>query len=151
MLQFSIESSRLYIHIYTLIYSSSINFCVACFPCVGGAVFNILQFLCFFLLVVFKIIQKDVTPPTCRSFGCEKRSIRIAPSRNMSVTASLRFGLWSFSADRLSNRNIDTSCKQLATPYPSTVACALLEFASSRNIIIVKIEAPKNRVNHDSL
>jgi len=40
------------------------------------------------------------------------RSIRVALSRSMSVIASLRFGLWIFSTDRLSNRKIEISCKQ---------------------------------------
>lgn len=46
------------------------------------------------------------------TFGCLKRSNCFTELRKISVTASFRFGLWSFSAQRFSNRNIEHSCNE---------------------------------------
>lgn len=45
------------------------------------------------------------------TLGCRYLSSCLAPNRSMSVMASRRFGLCNFSANRLSNRNTDASCK----------------------------------------
>lgn len=50
---------------------------------------------------------------TCNNFGCENRSICLAPFRKISVTTSFLFGLYNFSTDRLSKRKIDTSYENI--------------------------------------